>query len=339
MKILSKNKKLCMCCMEEHDVSTVCITDYNIFKGIEVEYEAIYEYCSLTDELHAVDNMISENDISMKNAYRRKVDLLTTNDICAIRAKYGISQADLSTILGWGAKTITRYETHQVQDMAHDTILKKLDTDPEWFLVLLKKAKNFLVKDSYDRYLEIATRLFEDAKDAYLRKSIYAEYARFSNEDQGKTELNIDKVVDIENYLVNSKRVSSLYKVKLMKLLWYIDSLSFKRRGHSMTGLVYSALTRGAVPVAHKLIVDLKGIEYEEIEFEDGIGYRFEPTDNHTYPTLTEEDRIIIDDIIKEFGRASKDSIVECMHREKAYMETPLNSIIPYKYALELSIH
>lgn len=28
-------------------------------------------------------------------------------------------------LLGWGGKTITRYESHQVQDKAHDTILKK----------------------------------------------------------------------------------------------------------------------------------------------------------------------------------------------------------------------
>ena len=40
-------------------------------------------------------------------------------------------------LLGWGGKTITRYESHQVQDKAHDTILKKIDQDPEWFLSLL----------------------------------------------------------------------------------------------------------------------------------------------------------------------------------------------------------
>jgi len=35
----------------------------------------------------------------------------------------GISQSDLCLLLGWGGKTITRYESHQVQDIAHDTIL------------------------------------------------------------------------------------------------------------------------------------------------------------------------------------------------------------------------
>lgn len=34
-------------------------------------------------------------------------------------------------MLGWGSKTITRYESHQVQDRAHDTILKKISHDPD----------------------------------------------------------------------------------------------------------------------------------------------------------------------------------------------------------------
>lgn len=57
---------------------------------------------------------------------------------------YGISQSDLCILLGWGGKTITRYEGHQVQDKAHDTILKKIDRDSEWLLSLLSNAKDNL---------------------------------------------------------------------------------------------------------------------------------------------------------------------------------------------------
>lgn len=61
-------------------------------------------------------------------------------EIGTIRSKYGISQTDLSTILGWGGKTITRYESHQVQDAAHDFILRKIDDDPECFLWAFKET-------------------------------------------------------------------------------------------------------------------------------------------------------------------------------------------------------
>lgn len=89
-----------------------------------------------------------------------------------IRVKYNISQSDLCVLLGWGAKTITRYESHQVQDKAHDTILKKIDQDPEWFLSLLNDVKSNLSIESYQKYLQAATSLYEEDRDIYLRKCL-----------------------------------------------------------------------------------------------------------------------------------------------------------------------
>ena len=62
----------------------------------------------------------------------------------------------------WAGKTITRYESHQVQDKVHDTILKKIDQDPEWFLSLLNDAKDNISSEAYRKYLETATTLYEE---------------------------------------------------------------------------------------------------------------------------------------------------------------------------------
>ena len=326
--------------MEEHDVKTVMVREKNTFKGVPVEYDAEYFYCDRADETYADEQQISQNDIAMKNAYRAHVGLLTSDQIAAIRARYGISQSDLCLLLGWGAKTITRYESHQVQDIAHDTILRKLDADPEWFLKLLQAAKGSLSPASYSKYLEAGTTLFEQDHDLYLKSAIMAKYVRFSQniEVNGNASLSLDVVVDMIRYYANSALVTSLYRVKLMKMLWYADALSYKRRGHAMSGLVYRALPMGAVPVAYESIVDLSAIHCEEIDMGDGTGYRFLPTADKTYPTLTSEDREILDAVIQRFGRASKDEIVETMHHEDAYTETALNDIIQFKYAVTLSI-
>ncbi|MBO6133965.1 MAG: type II toxin-antitoxin system MqsA family antitoxin, partial [Lachnospiraceae bacterium] len=179
MKILKSEKMLCTCCMEEHEVKTVQIKEQATFKDRIVNYEASYMYCDVADELYMDEHQMQDNDIKMKNVYRRAEGLLTSEDICNIRGKYGITQRDLCTLLGWGGKTITRYESHQVQDKAHDTILKKLDRDPEWFLSLLKEAKGSLTEEAYQKYLNAATLLFESDQDLYLRKAIEASYARF----------------------------------------------------------------------------------------------------------------------------------------------------------------
>lgn len=339
-RLLNRKKMICLCCMEEHDVEIICRRERNVFKGESVEYPAKYYYCDRTDEFYADEMQISDNDIAMKNAYRSKMGFLTSEDICAIRTKYGISQSDLSLLLGWGGKTITRYEGHQVQDIAHDTILRKLQNDPEWFLALLEKAKVSLSADSYQKYYNTAISLFEKNHDSYLRKAIQARYARYTDNSiyNGNRKLCLDTVVDVIRYFSNAMRVTNLYKVKLMKFLWYSDFLSYKRRGHAITGLVYQALPMGAVPIAHDSIIDLHGVEYDEIDMGDGTGYHFKESPNREYQNLSQEDMDILDEVIGIFGQYSTDAIVSAMHEEEAYKKTPPRDIISFQFAERLSI-
>ena len=340
MKIVRSEKKLCPCCMEEHEVKTVVVREHNVFKGAEVDYDAEYIYCDQADETYAEESQISANDIAMKNAYRVATGLLTSDQIADIRARYGISQSDLCQLLGWGAKTITRYESHQVQDIAHDTILRKLSSDPEWFLSLLRTSKSALSPASYAKYLEAGTALFEADHDLYLRSAIMSRYVRYlrNPEFTGNTALSLDKVVDMIHYYTDSSFVTSLYLVKLLKMLWYADALSYKRRGHAISGLVYRALPMGAAPVAYESIIDLSTIHFEEIDMGDGTGYKFLPTGDKSYPHLSKDDTDILDTIIKHFGRRTKDDIVDTMHKEDAYTETAPKDIIQFKYAMTLSL-
>ena len=172
MKNLKKDDMLCPCCMEEHTVQVIRVTEHNVFKNVPVDYSAEYFYCDRANETYEDEQQISSNDISMKNAYREKMGLLTSHEIAAIRARYGISQSDLCILLGWGAKTITRYESHQVQDIAHDTILRKLARDPEWFLQLLHAEKESLSPASYSKYMETGTVSDGDAAGLIRQTSI-----------------------------------------------------------------------------------------------------------------------------------------------------------------------
>ena len=340
MKTISSELRLCPCCMEEHDVKRIIKVESNIFKGVPVQYDAEYYYCDHADEVYADEQLIQFNDIAMKNAYREKMGLLTSHQIAAIRAKYGISQSDLSILLGWGGKTITRYESHQIQDVAHDTILKKLDSDPEWFLQLLQSGKGSLSAASYAKCMEAGTALFEKDHDMYLKSAIMSKYARFLHnpEATGSKVLSLDVVVDMIRYFANAAGVVGLYRVKLMKMLWYADALSYKRRGHAISGLVYRALPMGAVPIAYESIVDLSTINCEEIEIGDGTGYKFLPTEDKEYPHLTAEDKAVLNAVIQRFGRVSKNDIIETMHQEDAYTETAPHDIIQFKYAQTLSL-
>jgi len=340
MKVLKSENKLCACCMEEHEVKTVLIKEQATYKNRKINYDAAYLYCDTADELYMDEHLMQDNDIKMKNAYRRAEGLLTSEDISYIRSKYGITQSDLCTLLGWGGKTITRYESHQVQDKAHDTILKKLEMDPEWFLSLLKEAKGSLTEEAFQKYFNAATILYESDQDLYLRKAIEASYVRFQGNKlfQGNTDLSLDKVVDVIRYYASSFKISNLFKVKLMKLMWYADALSYKQRGFAITGLVYKAFPMGAVPVAHNFIIDLKDVPCEEVDLGETYAYQFSLSGESVFPALSEDDKKILDIVIEKLGGMSKDEIVSFMHREQAYIETAPRDVILFKYAESLQI-
>ena len=338
MQILKSESKLCLICMEEHDVQTVILQDSEEFKGVEVAFDATYEYCDCADEYLETEEMIKDNSLAMKDAFREQAGLLTSREIIAIRDKYGVSQKDFSEILDWGRATITRYENHQVQDRAHDDILRKIDSDPKWFLELLARSKEKLSDKTYEKYHQAGSLEFRRKKDQYLIDSIQASYSNIEDDMiTGGVALNLFKVVEIINYY--AFHVNSLHKVKLMKMLWYADNLSYKRREVAITGLAYNALPMGAVPEGYEQIINLDGVEYDMVQYGyENIGYKFRPAEGFKANFLTPEDIEILDAVIAEVGHLSAGEIVHKMHEEDAYKCTDSNCFIPFTHARNLSI-
>ena len=71
MRILKMETKECPYCTRQHPVATMAVEETNIYKGVKVSYEAVYEYCGVADEWHAVGDMISQNHRSMVEAYHK----------------------------------------------------------------------------------------------------------------------------------------------------------------------------------------------------------------------------------------------------------------------------
>lgn len=162
--------------MKEHEVEIVNENEKMTFKGIVVEYTATYEYCANTEIYSENEEMMRQNGIALRDAYREKMDLLTTKQMKAIRIKYKINQKDFAKILGWGEATLARYESHYIQERANDNLLRKVGTDPEWFLLMLEKAKEQINGKNYKKYFENAKALVEKKKDPYLINSFTLNY-------------------------------------------------------------------------------------------------------------------------------------------------------------------
>ncbi len=185
-------------------------------------------------------------------------------------------------------------------------------------------------------YCDRAQAQFNFLKNSYLVDVINAEYASLKRtEFTGCNELKLDKVIEVINYI--AQRVSGLYKVKLMKLLWYCDIYHYRNHGSSITGLAYKVLKMGAVPLGHEYIINLDGVSYDVVEYDD-IAYRFKVIPGFEIRSLTEEEIGTLEKIISELGGLSIQETVQKMHEEEAYKEIPYNGFIPYTYAERLSI-
>ncbi|MGM0379907.1 MAG: type II TA system antitoxin MqsA family protein [Bacillota bacterium] len=336
MKKIKSINEFCIMCMKEHEIDIVEKKEENVFKGEKVKFRVTYKYCSNTDQYSESEKMMNENSLRMKDAYRSKVGLLTSKEIKNIRKKYGISQLDLAKIIGIGEKTITRYENHQVQDKAYDRLLKKISKDPSWFLELVKDSKDELSDKSYKKLVKNGNREYRNKQNEYLIETIEAMYAEFHQEDRGNSELNLDKVVEMVNYLAS--KISNLYKVKLMKLLWYSDSISYKLKNRSISGLVYKALPMGAVPESYQEILELEGIRYDVHLINGNESYHFLPDNDYQIKNLSDDEIKILDEVIHKYGVLDTQVLIDKMHDEVAYRCTDDFCIIDYSHSQAIEI-
>lgn len=332
----------CPLCDKIHEIEERKRITTTIIKGEKITYEERFYFCANAQEEEnefETSSMINENLLNARNAYRIKMGLLTSDEIIEIRENYGLSQVDLARLLGWGEATISRYESKAIQDEAYDTMLRLIKDDPLITLDFLKKNIN---KFSALKRLEIRTKIIKmldsRGKEFLTRQTFKGEYADFDepSDSNGYQLLDIDKIEVVISYLAES--MSNLYKVKLMKSLWYSDVLSFIRTGKAMTGLVYRHEAMGALPIGHYSLMNLENLNInEELSCNyDSVLLHVYPSKNADYSILNDIEKEILDDVIKKFKNYKAIEIVNYMHEEKAYKETVNGAIIPFSLAKDI---
>ena len=140
--------------------------------------------------------------------------------------------------------------------------------------------------------------------------------------------LDIDKTIDVISYFAIF--VPGLSKVKLMKMMWYADMLSYQRTGRSMTGLVYLHEKLGAMPHGHREILSLDEIcvKEEDLPNYNNPMIKILPKKEVANIQFTELEKIVLDTIIAKFKNFTATEISEYMHQETAYTETKTNQPI-----------
>lgn len=340
-KLLRKIHMNCPLCDKSHEVEERERVASIVMKDEEVSYKERFYFCvnAAEDENEFETGvMTNENLLNARNAYRIKKGLLTSGEIIAIRESYGLSQIDLARLLGWGEATISRYESKAIQDEAYDTMLRLIKDNPLKALEFLKKnSDKFTEKKKLEVKSKIVEKLDSYGKEFLTRQIFEGEYASFDepSDSNGFTLLNIDKIEAMISYI--AEETSNLFKVKLMKMLWYSDVLAFIKNGFSMSGMVYRHEPMGALPIGHYSLMNLENLNIqEEMSHNYETMLHIYPTKEMDYSILSDGEKGILDKVIFKFKNYKAKEIVDYMHEEIAYENTKPGEIIPFSLAKEI---
>ena len=129
-KEVASMRKYCEECGK--DVEAKIISRKEIYEvcGETVEVDAQMLVCKECGEEFFCEELDNATLVNAYNEYRRRHKLLFPDEIKKIREQYGFSQRSFARFLGWGDKTVHRYENGSVQDRAHNSLLLFL-RDPE----------------------------------------------------------------------------------------------------------------------------------------------------------------------------------------------------------------
>ena len=302
-------------------------------KGDIVECELQAYLCEKTNERFEDGELVDENLLKVRDAYRIKQGLLTRDEIVKTRNKYGITQEEMAIILGLGEKTIARYESSTIQDKPYDVLIRKFNDDYNFAYDMLIKAKNKINERKFDQIKDtIVDFIMKETPSLYNEILLKNDYLKFDRESSvnGFRLLNISKIKSMIAYF--ARFTKNLFTVKMMKLLWYSDALSFLRTGKSMSGLVYQHMPYGALPIGFNYVESLDSVKRERMVYIDYLATLYLPKEEDTIDeSLFSSDELdILHKVCEKFKTSSGIELSEIMHREDAYIFTDDREIIDF---------
>ena len=125
--------------------------------GIDVRSEAIEveaKYYQCTECGMEFEN--TQGPDALEEAYReyrRRHEMLQPEDIREWRNTYGITQKELSTLLGWGGATLSRYENGALQDETHEKMLR-MAMEPHNLLNLIRETPHAFIPGKRERLIQ-----------------------------------------------------------------------------------------------------------------------------------------------------------------------------------------
>ena len=328
-------KGICPNCEKETELELVRTPEVVEVRGEAIEVDA--EFFKCTECGADFENTRGPDALVLAyREYRHRHDMLQPEQIRDWRKQYGLTQNELSKILGWGGVTLSRYENGALHSEAHEKILR-LAMEPHNLITLIDEAPDALPEDKRERLLrELHAADDETCSFERLFEERFGQYA--PDEFSGYRKLDSRKLFNTILFF----SVGGQLKTKLNKLLFYADFKHFKEYSVSITGARYVHLQYGPVPDDYDYyFAELSREHYlavEEETFGNYTGFKCVARVEPDLSTFEQTERVVLEEVFNYFRGVGSVEIKNFSHEEAAYASTMEGETISYLYAKDLRI-
>lgn len=314
--------------------------EHYTFRKKDFEITAQFYECEQCKESFSDTTLDERNIQQVYNLFRQENNILFPQEIQDIRIQYNLSRRKISQVLGWGENTYANYEKGVIPDESHNNLLR-LMKQPDQFFQIVENKRSLFSANEYRALQKIINELLEEEKTIPSWYFCFDDYD--INEFTGFLKPKYEKLVNTILYFLEH---NASYVVRLNKLMFYTDFLSYKFYKKPITGYHYAAIPMGPVLQNYKILLSkLENDEYitTEESFLNQHGEVVEKfvankkVDNEVF---SEEEFSLIESIHEFFKDWETSKIVKCSHEEKGWIDNKdSKALISYqKYADELQL-
>lgn len=322
--------------------------DRQLFRKEEINYLHHFYECEVTKERFTTLELDNLNTSQVYNQYREKHQLMFPEQITRMRERYGLTAARMALILDFGPNQYSNYENGEVPSASNSKILR-LASDPVTFLRIVRDKKDELRINEYEKLRRHLDTLLDEARTPQRIGGVAmrTNFQVVPDPDEYTGYVLPDSEKFAELVLFFFSHLDNLFKVKLLKLLFYCDFQHYRLTAHAITGQRYRAIQHGPVPQEY-------GQRLQEMVQEGLLTASFHTSMVHSAdnsPVLvykaarkaklevfTESERQVIEQVYQKLGRKSRAELESLSHTERAWRENNTqNGRISYQqYAYDL---
>ena len=307
------------------------------FRGEQYEYEHIAWLCEDSGEQFTDDESDTAGFVQVTNQYRAKYGIPYTDEIIAVRQRYGISAAKMSLILGIGINQYRLYEQGEVPNVSNGRMIRSI-MNPKVMLEMVESSKNELSVSEYEKIISKVQAIIASSEtykmEQYETRRIFTTPRGVDN---GYAQLSLSRLKNIMLYILN--RCDEVWCTKMNKLLFYTDFMSYRERGMAMSGLSYRAIDFGPVPERwDRVYSEFPEVRQELRQVGDFVGSVLIASVEPDYTMFTDDELKVLNSICTHFGKMSSREISRISHDEKAWIDHNENhERIPFDEAFFLN--